>query len=365
MLEPAERVSVPPTCGPRRATALQRAVAAGAWFSLAAGMLVLMADADRSPAIAAAPAPPTAVPFVGQALAVTDVSTQLFDASDLERVVVGLAPGTGLHVAGYVETAAGLWHRRVLWVRVGDGVDAATGFVPADAVTLTAGDAPRLDLTASTSGDDAAGPAEKGSAGADAPAAALGIRWLPDTVVRWSEPIVRAAFRHGVDPDLVTIVVLVESGGNPEAVSPSGAVGLMQIMPATAADIAATRGIADHSVDALRDPEYNIDFGTWYLAAMLRAFGHAEDPDWQQSVELAAAAYNGGPGTVRQFLDGAGSLPAESRGYRHWVGSMWSERAAPESAGYDAWLAAGGERLVRLAGPGLEESAASSLPPTP
>jgi hypothetical protein len=176
----------------------------------------------------------------------------------------------------------------------------------------------------------------------------LGIAWMPDSVRRWSALIADAAARHSVDPQLVAIVVLVESGGWPAARSGAGARGLMQVMPTTASGIAASRGLDWAGPEALDQAETAIDFGSWYLGRQLAAFGKADDPDWQRSVSLAAAAYNGGPGTVLRHLAGAG-LPAETQRYQAWVGGMWRERAAPRSASFESWWAAGGQRLVQAA----------------
>lgn len=170
-------------------------------------------------------------------------------------------------------------------------------------------------------------------------------RWLPPSVTRWEALIADAAGRHDVDPALVAIIVLVESGGNPMAVSPAGATGLMQVMPLTAGDIARTRGLGAFDAADLRDPVVCVDFGTWYLSKQLLAFGISDDPDWQTSVERAAAAYNGGPGAAGKWLRG-GALPGETVAYVQWVGGMWRERGEPTSPTYDAWLAAGGGALV-------------------
>lgn len=177
-------------------------------------------------------------------------------------------------------------------------------------------------------------------------------QWLPQSVTRWDTLIASAAERHAVDPALVAIVVLVESGGNPMAVSPAGATGLMQVMPLTAGDIARNRGLGPFDVARLRDPAVCVDFGTWYLSKQLLAFGISDDPDWQTSVERAAAAYNGGPGTAGQWLRG-GALPGETAAYVRWVGGMWRERGEPTSPTYNAWLAAGGAALVDQARPPL------------
>jgi soluble lytic murein transglycosylase-like protein len=92
------------------------------------------------------------------------------------------------------------------------------------------------------------------------------------------------AARHHLDPALVLAVIEVESGRDPAAVSAKGAVGLMQVMPETAAFL----GFPDPA-----DPMINLEAGCRYLAALLEGFGG--------DVELALAAYNAGPGAVRRW----------------------------------------------------------------
>jgi soluble lytic murein transglycosylase-like protein len=105
-----------------------------------------------------------------------------------------------------------------------------------------------------------------------------------------------AARRHGLDPALVLAVVAVESGFRPEAVSPKGAEGLMQLMPATAGSL----GVRD----AL-DPEQNLDAGVRHLGSLLTLYGG--------DLGLALAAYNAGEGAVARH----GGIPPykETRAY--------------------------------------------------
>jgi len=179
--------------------------------------------------------------------------------------------------------------------------------------------------------------------GEEAATRELEIAWLPPSVARFRPLFVEAAKRHGVDPNFLAIIAVVESGGWSQAKSRSGARGLMQIMPATGAIIADERGLAAHDADKLFDPAYNIDFGAWYLA---RQLGRFATDDAAESVERAAAAYNGGPTRLRRHLDGEAELSGETTRYKQWVKTMWQDRQLGASNAYRAWLAAGGYRLV-------------------
>lgn len=112
----------------------------------------------------------------------------------------------------------------------------------------------------------------------------------------------RIARAEGVDARLLRAIAWTESRGRTDAVSPKGAVGIMQLMPATAAAL---------GVDP-RDPDANIAGGARYLARMMSRFGN---------VPLALAAYNAGPGAVLRW----GGIPpyAETRAYVASILSRW------------------------------------------
>lgn len=96
----------------------------------------------------------------------------------------------------------------------------------------------------------------------------------------------------GVPMNVIFGVILTESSFEPSAVSKTGAVGLMQIMPETFADLQRRLG-EEYDDDMLFDPEVNIRYGTYYLSYLYDIFG-----DW----EMTYAAYNGGMGNVRKWL---------------------------------------------------------------
>jgi soluble lytic murein transglycosylase-like protein len=118
---------------------------------------------------------------------------------------------------------------------------------------------------------------------------------LPDLDQPFAEAVARAATRHGLDPKLLHALVVVESAYKPSALSPVGAGGLTQLMPATAAVL----GVRDRF-----DPDANLFGGADYLARLLLRFG---------DLRLALAAYNSGPARVAQL----GHIPdiAETRAY--------------------------------------------------
>lgn len=144
-------------------------------------------------------------------------------------------------------------------------------------------------------------------------------RPVEGTAAETFEPLVQEyAARHGLRVDLVRAVIQVESGFNPLARSPKGAMGLMQLMPATAREL---------GVRNAYDPADNIRGGTAYLRQLLDRYDGRE--------ELALAAYNAGFEAVDRH---GGRVPpyVETRNYVRKVGSAAEGPRAP----------AGGKRVI-------------------
>lgn len=108
------------------------------------------------------------------------------------------------------------------------------------------------------------------------------------------EPIKTRA-RDRVDPFLVSALIREESVYDPRALSPVGAIGLMQLMPDTGRRVARAEGLSDFSVDQLYRPEVNLTLGVRYLADLLDRFAGNE--------AYAVAAYNAGPEAVARWLE--------------------------------------------------------------
>jgi hypothetical protein len=130
--------------------------------------------------------------------------------------------------------------------------------------------------------------------------------------------IKKLARRHGLDEGLVRAVLAQESGGDPRAVSPKGAMGLMQLMP----DTAGAMGVTDAF-----NPEDNLAGGVKYLKYCLGRF--------QDDVVLALAAYNAGPGAVEKhrgvppYRETEDFVSAITRAY---TGKAWTREAAAGAA---------------------------------
>lgn len=130
---------------------------------------------------------------------------------------------------------------------------------------------------------------------------------------RFNDTIEDQASQHHVSPDLVRAVIQAESAFNPVAVSSKGAMGLMQLMPATARELGVSNPF---------EPEQNISGGVRYLRSLLDRY--------DDNVELALAAYNAGPGNVEKY----GDVPpfAETQRYVKKVSSATNAQAPAEPA---------------------------------
>lgn len=117
-----------------------------------------------------------------------------------------------------------------------------------------------------------------------------------------AETIVREARAQGLAPHLVAAVIEVESAGQHRAVSHVGALGLMQILPATGRELAAKHGVPWSGPETLFDPQINVKLGVAYLRELTNRYG---------DVALALAAYNWGPAVIDRRLRDGDALPSE------------------------------------------------------
>jgi Rod binding domain-containing protein len=117
---------------------------------------------------------------------------------------------------------------------------------------------------------------------------ASSIKGLGSKLSKWNSLISRAAKEQGIDKNLISAIVVQESGGNHLAISPKGAKGLMQLMDTTATEMGVKQSFS---------PWANISGGTKYLKSLLERFNGDE--------QLALASYNAGPGAVEKY----GSVP--------------------------------------------------------
>ena len=122
----------------------------------------------------------------------------------------------------------------------------------------------------------------------------------------YQEEIIASSKEFSVDPNFVAAVIFTESRFRPDAKSGVGAIGLMQIMPATGAGIAKQLGDKDFTVAKLSEPARNIRYGTYYLKQNLDKYNGSE--------KLVLMHYNGGPRAVNSYRT-RGTLPRETEGF--------------------------------------------------
>lgn len=113
--------------------------------------------------------------------------------------------------------------------------------------------------------------------------------------IHYDEIINENAEVYGIDPYLVAAIIKVESKFDEKAVSHKNARGLMQISPITGKWASEELEISDYNEDALFIPSTNIKIGCWYINQLRKEFGN--------NLKLILAAYNGGSGNVRKWLN--------------------------------------------------------------
>lgn len=113
--------------------------------------------------------------------------------------------------------------------------------------------------------------------------------------LEYEEYITQYSAEYDLDPYLVCAVINAESNFHPSVESHKGAVGLMQLMPSTGEWVAGKIGIENYTADVLNDPDVNIRIGCRYLHDLLEQF--------DGNIDYALAAYNAGPGNVKEWIE--------------------------------------------------------------
>ena len=144
----------------------------------------------------------------------------------------------------------------------------------------------------------------------------------------WEKEILQWSAEHGLDPNMAATIMQIESCGDMQAVSGAGAQGLFQVMPYHFSD-------GENTLD----PATNARRGLHYYAEQLQRFG---------DVNLAFAAYNGGPGNAVKNYE---NWPHETQRYHYWSEGIYADAQAglSSSTRLQEWMQAGGASLCRQA----------------
>jgi soluble lytic murein transglycosylase-like protein len=138
------------------------------------------------------------------------------------------------------------------------------------------------------------------------------LRLPKNTVDDIANSVYKASARYNVPPEMILAVIRIESAFDVNAQSDKGAVGLMQILPSTAQEIAQELRMDWRGEQILRDPSANIEMGTYYLTKLIGQFN---------DLSVALAAYNHGPGRIAELAEANAELPM---GYSEKVLSYYS-----------------------------------------
>lgn len=119
---------------------------------------------------------------------------------------------------------------------------------------------------------------------------------------KYSEYVCKYSEEYKVDPLLIYAIIKAESNFNPNVVSSSNAIGLMQLMDSTAEELATKLNVTFMKKSSLYNPELNIQLGTKYFATLLE--------EYNQNKLLALTAYNAGKGNVKKWIE-QGTIQAD------------------------------------------------------
>lgn len=149
-------------------------------------------------------------------------------------------------------------------------------------------------------------------------------------VLRWRDQIEGWAQQYEVNPNVIAIVMQIESCGDPTAISGAGAMGLMQVMP-----------FHFDNGENMINPDANVENGMTVFYECLTQFA-----DWD--LGLALACYNGGP---RVTMSDYNTWASETQSYYRWATGMWNDvkRGRDTSDTLNQWLQAGGSGLCTRA----------------
>lgn len=167
--------------------------------------------------------------------------------------------------------------------------------------------------------------------------------------------LIRAAsVTHGIDYELLQAVIATESGFNPQAVSPKGAIGLMQLIPPTAARYGVKDDKYSLAEEKLTDPEINIRAGSRYLNHLITLF--------PGQIELAIAAYNAGEGAVKRAGNKIPNYP-ETQNYVRTVMELYQNLKPQSGLGVMPVSASAGRDMLPAGRVRVERSTSSGAPP--
>lgn len=150
-----------------------------------------------------------------------------------------------------------------------------------------------------------------------------------------------AAITHGIDYELLQALIATESGFDTHAVSPKGAVGLMQLIPPTAERYGVRADKTQAVEKKLTDPKTNIRAGSSYLRDLINMF--------PGQLELAVAAYNAGEGAVQRAGNRIPNYP-ETKNYVKTVMQLYNHLKPPAAVVVDARRSAGRVRMEMMGG---------------